>query len=182
LHLIALLTLGSASLEFLRNVTDGAGKSIIQRCLTDEELLQTQPLDQVPDDNKPDNEWIAARLKIRHEFRTRLAAGVQRKLKRTKEHGFYNKGDEMWIHCRPDDEKLKNWRIKNRCTLGEKESAEGHQNEAIVKDEVTGNESESTLQGRGEEGNTDASMPDNWLGCHPALTGSSSGKDRLKLN
>jgi platelet-activating factor acetylhydrolase len=158
-------------LEFLRDVTEGAGKSIIQRCLTDEELLQTQPLDQVPDDNKPDNEWIAARLKIRHEFRTRVAASVQRKLKRSKEHGFYNKGDEMWIHCKPDDTELRNWRIKNRCTLGEETKSLGV--DAVDNQDTSGssphNASESTSRDLGNGEDTDDTAPDTWLGCHPAL-------------
>jgi len=165
----------SASLEFLRDVTEGAGKSIIQRCLTDEELLQTQPLDQLPDDNKPDNEWIAARLKIRHEFRTRVAASVQRKLKRSKEHGFYNKGDEMWIHCKPDDKELRNWRIKNRCTLGEErisgvEEVHVHEEERDTSGSSIQDVSGYTSRDLGEGEETDDTAPDTWLGCHPALT------------
>jgi platelet-activating factor acetylhydrolase len=178
----------SASLEFLRDVTEGAGKSIIQRCLTDEELLQTQPLDQLPDENKPDNEWIAARLKIRHEFRTRVAASVQRKLKRSKEHGFYNKGDEMWIHCKPDEEELKNWRVKNRCTLGE-EGISSEKDEKMNEEEKGSSENNSqdasgyTSRDLGEGEETDDTAPETWLGCHPALSSNiGSDEERPDLN
>jgi platelet-activating factor acetylhydrolase len=171
----------SASLEFLRDVTEGAGKSIIQRCLTDEELLQTQVLDQIPDDRKPDDEWIAARLKIKHEFRTRAAASVQRKLKRSKEHGFYNKGDEMWIHCKPDDTELRNWRIKNRCTMGE-EGISGDEETKVEGDSVGRSDpaaSVSTSRDLGEGEGVEGTVPETWVGLRPALmagTGHNDGK------
>ncbi|KAF1955366.1 hypothetical protein CC80DRAFT_92911 [Byssothecium circinans] len=169
----------SASLEFLRDVTEGAGKSIIQRCLTDEELLQGQPLDQVPDEHKPDNEFIASRLKINNEFRTRLAARVQRKLKRAKKHGFYNTGDEVWMHCKPDDEELSNWRRKNKCGFGHgdgdaKEEAEkaslgdGENTSGISSStEVDGETNASSRIVNGQE--TGGTTPETWLGCPPAL-------------
>jgi platelet-activating factor acetylhydrolase len=89
-------------LEFLRDVTTGAGRSIIQRCMTNEELLLGTPLDQVPDLHKPDDKWIGGRLKVPHEFKTRISAKLQRKLKRKRKHGFYNPGDEIWMHFKPD--------------------------------------------------------------------------------
>ncbi|KAF1355950.1 hypothetical protein EJ07DRAFT_157938 [Lizonia empirigonia] len=100
----------STSLEFLRLVAPdaGAGKSMINRCMTGEGLLQTELLEEVPNEHRPTDQWIAARLKVPHEFRTRLTAGVQRKFKRNKKGGMtYNTGDEMWMHFKPTEEELK---------------------------------------------------------------------------
>ncbi|KAF2742935.1 hypothetical protein M011DRAFT_252630 [Sporormia fimetaria CBS 119925] len=101
----------SASLEFLREVTSGAGKTIIERCLTDEKLLQTPLLepDEIPDAHKPNDEFIAKKLEVKHEFRTRMSAKIQRKMKRAKKHGFYKPGDEVWMHFKPEVEELSNW-------------------------------------------------------------------------
>jgi platelet-activating factor acetylhydrolase len=104
----------SASLEFLRDVgAESSGKSIIERCLTDEGLLQLVPLDEVPNDQKPDDKFIAAKLKVPNEFKTRLAASVQRKIRRRKGkgkvHGWYEPGDEMWMHFKPEEGLLKKW-------------------------------------------------------------------------
>lgn len=102
----------STSLEFLRLVAPdaGAGKSMINRCMTDEGLLQTELLEEVPNEHRPTDQWIAARLKVPHEFRTRLTAGVQRKFKRSKKGGMtYSTGDEMWMHFKPTEEELKRW-------------------------------------------------------------------------
>ncbi|KAH7394455.1 platelet-activating factor acetylhydrolase, isoform II-domain-containing protein [Pyrenochaeta sp. MPI-SDFR-AT-0127] len=104
----------STSLEFLRLVTPstGGGKSIIDRCMTDESILQTPLLDEIPDDHRPDDEWIAARLRVDHEFRRRMAAGLQRKFKRNFQGGMgtgYTTADEMWCHYKPTDEELTKW-------------------------------------------------------------------------
>ncbi|CAI6339735.1 unnamed protein product [Periconia digitata] len=131
----------SASLEFLREVTEGAGKSIIQRCLTDEKLLEAKPLDQVPDEHKPDDEWIAARLKIPHEFRTRVAAQAQRKFKRAKKHGFYHPGDEVWVHCKPERDFLDDWKKRNATVI---HSEAGNDDEESVTRNRHGEVLEST--------------------------------------
>jgi platelet-activating factor acetylhydrolase len=104
----------STSLEFLRLVTpeSGGGKSIIARCMTDEKLLETPLLEGMPDDHRPDDQWIAARLRVDHEFRKRLAAGVQRKVKRNFQGGMgtgYTTSDEMWCFYKPSDEELQKW-------------------------------------------------------------------------
>ncbi|KAF2006668.1 hypothetical protein P154DRAFT_416653, partial [Amniculicola lignicola CBS 123094] len=99
----------SASLEFLRDVTTGAGKSIIKRCLTDEHFLETDILDELPTENRPPDAWIAARLKIPHEFRTRIATKAQRKLKRKISGAFCGPGDEVWMHYKPDMTELQDW-------------------------------------------------------------------------
>ena len=80
--------------------------------MTDESLLQTQILDELPDDHRPDDEWIAARLRVDHEFKKRMAAGVQRKLKRNFQGGMgtgYTTSDEVWCHYKPTEEQLEKW-------------------------------------------------------------------------
>jgi platelet-activating factor acetylhydrolase len=102
----------SASLEFLRLVAPdaGAGKSMINRCMTDEGLLETELLEEVPNEHRPTDQWIAARLKVPHEFRTRLTAGMQRRFKRNvKEKTVYSTGDEMWMHFKPTVTEFERW-------------------------------------------------------------------------
>jgi platelet-activating factor acetylhydrolase len=143
----------SASLEFLRDVTSGAGKTIIERCLTDEKLLQANILEQIPDVHKPEDEFIAKGLKVKHEFRTRVAATVQRKLKRTKRHGFYNPGDEMWMHFKPELEQLRAWREKNN-TLDDSMD-EGELREEAVEPGSEETETEFAGHGASSEGSSE---------------------------
>ncbi|KAF1974225.1 hypothetical protein BU23DRAFT_638439 [Bimuria novae-zelandiae CBS 107.79] len=173
----------SASLEFLREVTSGAGKSIIMRCLTDEELLKTQPLEQMPNDHKPNDEWIAARLKIKHEFRTRLASGIQRKMKRQLKNGSHSPGDEVWMHVRPNKEEMKNWRMKSNCDFDDYEDntiETGDSDTAVEQDGRDTSERDTGVDGGSEEDENrvapadtgDALMAgtqDTWLGMLPAL-------------
>lgn len=81
--------------------------------MTDEKILETPILDgDLPNDHRPDDEWIAARLRVDHEFRRRMAAGVQRKVKRNFQGGMstgYTTGDEMWCHFKPSEEVLRRW-------------------------------------------------------------------------
>lgn len=168
-------------MEFLRDVTEGAGKTIIHRCLTDEELLQTQPLEQVPDEHKPDDEWIAARLKIPNEFKKRLAAKVQRKMKRKMKHGFYKMGDEVWMHCKPDGAELRNWRILHRCTFGSDADAGREEEVKLHEERKTESDSEDASAAASQvtdepRQETGATSQESWLGCPPALK-SDSGTD-----
>lgn len=119
----------STSLEFLRLVTPstGGGKSIIDRCMTDEKILETPLLEEMPDEHRPDDEWIAAKLRVDHAFRTRVAAGVQRKLKRNPKDGLvagYTTADEMWCHYKPTEEELRKWIVQE--DRGEKRIDEDH--------------------------------------------------------
>ncbi|KAJ8108489.1 hypothetical protein OPT61_g8139 [Boeremia exigua] len=102
----------SASLEFLRLVAPdaGAGKSLIDRSMTDEGLLKTDLIEEVPTENRPTDQWIAARLKVPHEFRTRLTAGVQRRFKKNdKGQPVYSTKDEVWMHFKPTAEEIDDW-------------------------------------------------------------------------
>ncbi|OCK76727.1 hypothetical protein K432DRAFT_396200 [Lepidopterella palustris CBS 459.81] len=104
----------SASLEFLKGVmgNEGGGKAIIERCMMDEHLLQTEALDAMPTEHKPDERWIATRLKIPHEFRSRVVPQLSRKLKRRKEGGEHKPGDEVWMHVKTDGGDVTGWREK----------------------------------------------------------------------
>lgn len=145
-------------------MTYGAGKTIIERCLTDEKLLQADILEEIPDIHKPEDEFIAKGLKVKHECRTRVAAKVQRKLKRTKRHGFYKPGDEMWMHFKPELEQLRAWREK-------KNTPNDSMNEREMREEAVGpgsaeTETEFVGQGASSEGSSE-----NWLGKPPLLQG-----------
>lgn len=103
----------SASLEFIRLVAPdaGAGKSLINRSMTDEGLLHTEVLEEVPSEHRPTDQWIAARLKVPHEFRTRLTAGMERRFKKKNDKGqtVYSTGDEVWMHFKPTKQELEDW-------------------------------------------------------------------------
>jgi platelet-activating factor acetylhydrolase len=80
--------------------------------MTDESILETEILDEMPDEHRPNDEWIAARLRVDHEFKKRVAAGVQRKFKRNFQ-GVVGTGhttsDEVWSHFKPTSEQLDKW-------------------------------------------------------------------------
>ncbi|KAE8855572.1 hypothetical protein PTNB73_09858 [Pyrenophora teres f. teres] len=104
----------STSLEFLKLVTpeSGGGKSLINRCMTNENILETPLLEEIPEEHRPDDQWIAARLRVDNEFRKRIAASIQRKFKRNFQGGMgtgYTTSDEMWCFYKPSDEALKHW-------------------------------------------------------------------------
>ncbi|RAR01732.1 platelet-activating factor acetylhydrolase [Stemphylium lycopersici] len=131
----------STSLEFLRLVTPdiGRGKSIISRCMTDEHILQTPLMEETPNEHRPNDQWIAARLRVDNEFRTRMAAGIQRKFKRNLKGGTeagYTTSDEMWCFFKPSDEALKKW-IDNE-DRGEKRIDESHATEHSAEVQQSG--------------------------------------------
>lgn len=141
--------------------------------------MQSQPLEQIPDEHKPNDEWIAARLKIKHEFRTRLVTGVQRKMKRRLKNGSRTPGDEVWMHLKPDAEELRKWRLKTKAsfeaeqdesdTPGEKELAEETEPSGDLAD-ISSQEEASGPEVSASAGSLpSAEAQDTWLGAHPAL-------------
>lgn len=117
----------SASLEFLRLVMPkyGGGRTILDRCMTNEAILQTELLDELPDENRPVDEYIAAKLKVKHEFSKRISSGYRRKMKRHRqasEEVEYSTSDEVWSHYKPTEEQLKKW-------IADEESREQHVDE-----------------------------------------------------
>jgi platelet-activating factor acetylhydrolase len=100
----------NASLEFLKQVMphDLTGGF---RSFDNENILQSDlsPLEQIPSSqlHRPNDKWVAARLKIRHEWAYRMSPKLFRKLKRAKaqhEGKEDDTGNEVWLHSKPDDE------------------------------------------------------------------------------
>ncbi|PSR94172.1 platelet-activating factor acetylhydrolase, isoform II-domain-containing protein, partial [Coniella lustricola] len=113
------------TLEFLKIVLPPAQTTTYDTSgwVDDGLLRQAKPADEISLDHKPDEKWIAARLKIRHEFRRRLQSWWKRatlstyfgRWKRTaiedvprdKEGnllfglGTWGPGEEMWVHMCP---------------------------------------------------------------------------------
>jgi platelet-activating factor acetylhydrolase len=148
--------------------------------MTDEKILQTSVTEELPDDHRPDDEWIAARLQIDHEFRKRVAASVQRKFKRNFQGGMntgYTTGDEMWCHYKPSDEELRKWieeEGRGEKRLDEDNAVKGDGDELDNKDEHD-NKHTSTLFGDAEEDGTTKKdeMPVWRSGSRKHYTGSS---------
>lgn len=133
----------------------GGGKAIIERCITDEHLLKEEIIDDVPDDHRPEDKYMAKRLKVEHEFRTRFSSKVQRELKRSAAGGVQQPGDEIWMHFKTSDDDVAAFVENERVTEGEakKEAVE----ELRDEDEVD----------FGEESNDGSE--DRWLGQPPLL-------------
>ncbi|KAI9817138.1 MAG: hypothetical protein M1827_001250 [Pycnora praestabilis] len=93
----------NASLEFLKLVMPER-ISAINRALDNENLLQKETLDELPDEHRPDPKWMAARLKIPHEMSSRLTPNLKRKAKRL---GASDGEDEIWMHIAPTQEDLR---------------------------------------------------------------------------
>ncbi|KAH8682269.1 phospholipase A2 [Xylariales sp. PMI_506] len=110
----AVLLTTNASFEFLKKVLPvGHTQGNIWM---DEGILGTETLsleDSLPSENKPDNKWIAARLRIPNEFRLRVLSWFRR----TKAHPDVPRdatgkplvsivtrplGDEVWMHISPE--------------------------------------------------------------------------------
>lgn len=144
------------SLEFLRLVTpdSGGGKTILSRCMTNEHILDMPLTEETPDEHRPDDEWIAARLRVDNQFRKRLASGVQRKFKRNIRNSTgaeYTPADEMWCFFKPTDKDLQKWIDKE--DRGEKR---------IDEDYATSpnRELQNDIGPKGHESSTDASLSD----------------------
>lgn len=133
----------------------GGGKAIIERSITDEQLLKEEVIDDIPDDHRPDEKDMAAKLKVRHEFRTRFSSKVQRKLKRAAAKGVKQPGDEIWMHFKTSDKEVAAFVENERVTEGEarKEAEEEPGDEDSVEVDNSSN--------FGSE--------DRWLGQPPAI-------------
>lgn len=102
----------NASLEFLSQVLP---KELGEVCRAhpNEGILESriQPLDRIPSAlmHKPHDEWIAARLKIRHEWLFRVSPKLFRKLHRIQNQRkgrAPETGDETWLHAKPSRESI----------------------------------------------------------------------------
>ena len=145
-----------ASLEFLRLVTpdSGGGKSIISRCMTNEHILKMPLTEETPDEHRPDDQWIAARLRVDNQFKKRLASGLQRKFKRNVRDSTgagYKTSDEMWCFFKPTNEDLQEWIDKEE--RGEKRINEDHAT-------APNKESPNIIGPRAHEPNVDVPLSD----------------------
>ncbi|KAF2813123.1 uncharacterized protein BDZ99DRAFT_438015 [Mytilinidion resinicola] len=130
----------SASLEFLKAVMgeQGGGKAILERCMLDEGLLRTEVTEELPEERRPDDKWVAARLKIPHEFRTRLGAKFVRKERRRRGKGSGEVGDEIWMHVRTEKEEFEKWREQSRHEQGLVKTGLGGDSEEDVEQGTVG--------------------------------------------
>ncbi|KAK3621883.1 hypothetical protein LTR56_014987 [Elasticomyces elasticus] len=97
----------NASLEFLHKVLP-IELAQVNRAYKNEGLLESEPspLNRIPSIqmHRPDEQYTAARLKIKHESVYRLSPKLYRKLKRReaeKKGRRPETGDEIWLHVKP---------------------------------------------------------------------------------
>jgi platelet-activating factor acetylhydrolase len=153
----------NASLEFLKLVMP-ARISAMNRG-TNEHLLEVSTLDKLPEEHRPNDNWIAVRLRIPHELRIRLTPAWVRRHTRKKMQKEKRKtlpkdplghelegleelavGEEVWMHVAPTVEELEEYGIDAK---GRGKLQGAHAGDGMV--EVTGNEGRSRGQRRGVE-------------------------------
>ncbi len=105
----------NASLEFLSHVLPKE-LAEVSRAYQNEGLLGSQisPLDRIPSQLKlkPHDEWIAMRLKIRHEWLLRISPALFRKVQRVRNEQKGKPpetGDEAWLHVKPTAESVEHF-------------------------------------------------------------------------
>lgn len=122
----------NASLEFLSHVLP-AELAQVNRAYKNEGLLEMEPspLDRIPSTqlHRPNDSFVAVRLKIKHEWVFRISPSLFRKLNRRqaeKQGRRPETGDEIWLHVRPTQECVDRHMEKadSRSSSG-KESHEG---------------------------------------------------------
>lgn len=100
----------NASLEFFSQVMpkDLTGGF---HAFDNENILENElsPLDRIPSSqmHRPDKKWVAARLKIRHEWAYRISPKLFRKLKRAqaeRQGKVEDTTNEVWLHSKPTEE------------------------------------------------------------------------------
>lgn len=149
----------NASLEFLSHVMP-ARIVQINRSYLNERLLESDlsPLDRIPSSqmHKPKDKYLAARLRIDHEWIYRLNPGVARKVKRkvtAKEGRGAETGDEIWLHQKPTLESIEAHLRQTHHSNARKERKDGavpmekdatDQDSRRVKDPDVGSTSSST--------------------------------------
>ena len=94
----------NCALEFLAIVLPRhvMGSALINRG-QEEGLLHVPITKDMPEEHKPDNKWIGMRLKIPHEFASR----VRNKTRRGKGSRFPQPAEEVWMHVAPTREQMK---------------------------------------------------------------------------
>ncbi|KAK5132930.1 hypothetical protein LTR08_008378 [Meristemomyces frigidus] len=117
----------NASLEFLSHVLP-TELAQVNRAYKNENLLETElsPLDRIPSTmlHRPSDKWVAARLKIKHEWLWRLSPSTFHKVnkRRAEKAGRQPEtGDEVWLHVKPTPEVIERHmeKIEGRASLKE---------------------------------------------------------------
>lgn len=158
-----------ATLEFLKRVDVADRTKIIQRTMRDEGFLDVPVTKEMPCDRSPAQKWTAVRLKIPHEFRSRVLPSVERKVRRAVPHSKSSKlrcgadpGNEVWVHSNTTDEELEEWRSRKGLPDPRKrpsdEVGDHSQKEKFVDhedDPIMGGKSQSfsSVSGKGDESN-----------------------------
>jgi len=116
----------NASLEFLGAVMP-SDMAQVNRGYKNEGLLESalSPLDGIPDSqlHRPKDQWVAARLKINHEWMYRISPRLFRSIRRRKarrEGREDETGAEIWLHAKPSPEVIAEHLHKNSDRSGEK--------------------------------------------------------------
>lgn len=156
----------NACLEFLKIVMPDR-LSQINRVMQSEGILNTKvtaDFEDFPDEelHKPKKLWMAARLKIPHEFRYRFdpkMAIERRKAKKDKKRnagliGYGDPTEEVWMHVAPSQEQLRKHGVPN-----EKETqTQGTNNDDLTEDSSNASRNQEKESGEmlsRDEANTD---------------------------
>lgn len=98
----------SASLEYLARVMPHPIFPF-HGYIGNDNFLQVPAIDHLPDEHKPDEKWLAVRLKVPHEIKRRAVPKLRRRVKQYG--GIAGEDKEIWMHISPTEEDL---RIKRR--------------------------------------------------------------------
>ena len=124
----------NASLEFLDHVMP-TPIAPFHRCLENEKLLDLPCVDELPTEHKPDEKWMAVRLKVPHEARARISPKLRRRLKRF---GGLDGEKEVWMHMAPSTEDLQ-CKVGRGCTPKQR-GGKVDEVEQVADAAATGNE------------------------------------------
>ncbi|TLD38795.1 platelet-activating factor acetylhydrolase isoform II-domain-containing protein [Venturia nashicola] len=144
----------SASLEFLSRVLIPERSAIIRRTMIVENILDLEPIKELPVDRKPNDKWTAVRLKIPHEARARLGASIERKMKRNRpDKDGKNESsakNEIWMHIKTEEEGIKAWE-RQRGVGGKKQENDDGRDENVKREEEEGEAKEEEEEEEEEE-------------------------------
>lgn len=100
----------TAGLEFMNRIMPRRHALLIGRAFTDEQLLEQEVLEELPDEHKPDKKNMAWRLDAGDELRDRALAKVIRKTKRAKRELEGGEASEVWIHIGSEEDEVRRFR------------------------------------------------------------------------
>jgi len=122
-----------ASLEFLCSVMPEKHVQIIGRSIgpTDENILEMDILEEVPDLHRPESRFLAQKLGHVDAFRDRILPKVQRKMKRASKPNAVPRSNEIWMHVISTTEEVRQYR-ESKFGAKEAQSA-GQSTESVIK-------------------------------------------------